>query len=73
MGINIGDLISFRDESKKAKVIEGNLVEYGGKKYSLTELTSDFLGYTAAPLPYWKCKGKLLSEYYDERYGKFKH
>jgi hypothetical protein len=73
MGISIGETISFvKDERIRAKVIDGNLVEYDSKEYSLTELTSEFLGYTQAPLPYWKHKGKLLSEYYDKRYGKFK-
>jgi len=70
MGINIGETISFvKNESKKATVIDGNLVEYGGKEYSLTELTSEFLGYIQAPLPYWKYKNKPLLEYYDETYG----
>jgi hypothetical protein len=73
MGINIGETISFvRDESKKATVIGGNLVEYGGKEYSLTELTSKLLGYIQAPLSHWKYKNKPLLEYYDETYGKEK-
>lgn len=71
MGINNGRTISFvKDASKKATVIEGNLVKYGGEEYSLTELTAKFLGYIAAPLPYWEYENKSLSEYYDKTYGK---
>jgi len=73
MGINIGETISFvRDGNKKATIIEGNLVEYGNKEYSLTQLTSELLGYIQAPLSHWKYKNKSLLEYYDETYGKEK-
>jgi len=73
MGINIGETIIFtRDESKKAIVLDGNHVKFDGRKTALAPLTQKLLKreYGVAPLPYWKHKGKILSEYYNETYPK---
>ena len=72
MGIKEGEIITYtKDESIKAKVVDGNRVEFGGKRSSLSSLTHSFTKgkYVLRPLPFWKYKGETLKEYYDKTYA----
>lgn len=71
MQIPIGsELISTRDGITVVRVIEDNLVDYQGKKLSLTAATREVLNleYSVQPNPYWSYNGKILREIYNEVY-----
>jgi len=72
MGIKPGKMITYiHDESKKAKIVNGKIVEYRNNEYNLAPLTTEFLGGNKGRiLKHWKYKNKSLLELYDETYGK---
>lgn len=72
LGIPIGsDLVFVNSPDVTAKVIEAKLVEFDGKKMSLSRATKLALNTTneVAPRPYWMFEGRRLQEITDERYG----
>jgi len=77
MGIEDGEIITYKyNENKKAEVI-GNTVKYDGKVYkSMAKLTNEILkkdrGYKVgvSPILYWKYKGKLLKDIKNETMSK---
>ncbi|MCQ2776660.1 MAG: GIY-YIG nuclease family protein [Bacilli bacterium] len=64
--IPVGSKIIFeRDESIAPTVIDSKHVEWKGKKYSVSALAIELLGYTCAGTLYFTYNGKLLSDYID--------
>lgn len=69
-GIPIGASLTFlKDENLKCCVVDGNKVEFEGKVYSISTLTTKLmhkLGFVARGYDgytYWLYKGRLVSEY----------
>ncbi|MGL5255125.1 MAG: GIY-YIG nuclease family protein [Brevinema sp.] len=70
LGIEQGEeLIFVRDDSIKCSVVSDREVEYQGKKYFLSSLSQELLGYKYGVQGpnFWIYKGKLLTEIREEK------
>lgn len=71
MGIGVGEILVWRDDASiSVRVVSDRKVEYQGQEYSISPLTSTFLGYSCnvGPCKYWKYKDRHLDDIYDETY-----
>lgn len=72
IGIENGSKLNFKgDESKEVEVVSNRKVKFNDEIVSLTFATQSLLNTdnSVRPAYYWKYKGKLLSELYEEKYG----
>ena len=71
MGIPIGSALNFTESEKNIEVISGNKVFFNGKETSLSAATRELLNRPnvgTGTTTYWKFKGKLLCDIYNETY-----
>jgi hypothetical protein len=72
MDIPTGSTLQSIHEATTATVVGPKKVRLGDEEVSLTEATRRVLGltYNVAPNPHWTFNGRVLSDIYDETYGK---
>ena len=71
MGIPIGSELLFHQDGKTVEVVSEKKVQYDGKEFSLTAISTELagLGRRVSPGPLWYYKGKTINQIYDETYG----
>lgn len=71
MNIPIGAELKFvKDEDITVCVVDDNKVVMDNKKYSLSKLTKELMGYIVRPLQFWEYDGMNLLDIYRATYGK---
>lgn len=70
LGMNIGDTLYYKnDASVMCTIADARRVIYKGETKYLSAITSDLLGYVAAPTPFWKNEsGATLYDIYLQKY-----
>lgn len=70
LGMNIGDTLYYKnDASVTCTIADARRVIYKDESRYLSAITSDLLGYVAAPTPFWKTKsGATLYDIYLQKY-----
>ena len=73
LGIPVGSVLVFKDNSAQAVVSGSKLVTFEGSECSLTAATRKVLNladdYALQPSPYWTYNAKSLKEIYDDFYA----